>query len=154
MTTTVNVDKKKIIAYLLEQKKTSYDSMMKMQQSELAGAQKNNEEGEAMFDDGKTDQSLNRVEARASTVEALKADINLLSGLDSIEPNERLQLGDVIETDKGNFFVAVPEEEFTVDGVNFRGISTESPLFRALVDKKNGEKAEVNGNTFLLRNAY
>lgn len=154
MATASNVDKKKIIAYLIEQKTASYDSMMKMQQSDMAGAEKNNEEEDGMFDSGKTGQSLNRVESRSSVVEALQDEITLLRGLDSIEANERLQLGDVIETDKGNFFVAVPEEEFTVEGVSFRGISTDSPLFQALADKKNGEKAEVNGNQFLLRNSY
>ena len=154
MAAATNIDKKKIIAHLIEQKTASYNSMMKMQESDLASAEKNNEEEDGMFDSGKTGQSLNRVESRASVVEALQRDIDLLNGLDSIEPNDRLQLGDVIETDKGNFFVAVPEEEFTIDGVSFRGISTESPLFQALADTKTGESAEVNGTSFRLRNSY
>lgn len=154
MTPDTQIDKQKIISYLIEQKTASYDNMMKMQQSDMSGAEKNNEEEDGMFDSGKTGQSLNRVNGRASVVESLRQEIDLLNGLDSIEPNERLQLGDVIVTDKGTFFVAVPEEEFTIEGVNIRGISTESPLFRALVDIKDGEEAEVNGTTFRLQKSY
>jgi len=87
-------------------------------------------------------------------VEALQNDINILSGLDTVEPTPEIQLGDIIETDKGNFFVAVPADEFEVSGVKYRGISVDSPLFQALRGKKNGNKMEVNNNGFILRNSH
>lgn len=154
MSSDTTLDKKKIISYLIEQKTASYQSMMKMQQKDMRVAEKNNEEEDGIFDGGKTGQSLNRVESRASVVEALQAEIDLLNGLDSIEANEEIQLGDVIETSMGTFFVAVPEEEFEIDGVKLRGISTDSPLFQALAGGKNGDKIDVNGNEFELVNSY
>lgn len=141
-----------IIKHLLAEKEASYANMMAMQQSEVTGAETEGEE--ESFGDGKTAQVLDRVEARASVVEALQNDINILSGLDSIKPNDQIQLGDVIETDKGNFFAAVAADEFTVEGTTYRGISTESPLFRALLGKKNGEIVAVNDNRFTLKNSY
>ena len=154
MATTTRLDKQKIIDYLIAQKTESYDNMMRMQRADMSEAEKNNEEEDGMFDSGKTGQSLNRVDARASVVEALQRDIDLLSGLNSIEPNDNIQLGDVIITNRGNFFVAVPEEEFTVDGVALRGISTESPLYQALAGKRNGDEVEVNGTSFRLQDSY
>ena len=150
----MTIDKKKIISFLIEQKTASYENMMKMQQSDMTNAEINNEAEDGQFDGGETGQSLNRVDSRASVVEALQEEIDLLNGLHSIKANDNIQLGDVIETDKGTFFVAVPEEEFVIDGVSLRGISTESPLFRALAGHKNGDRVEINGNSFLLKNSY
>lgn len=153
-TTDQNNTKKAIIAHLLEEKEASYKNMMAMQKSEVAGAEKVSEGGDGQFQGGKTGQVLNRVEARASVVEALQRDIDILSGLDSIKPTEEIQLGDVIETDKGNFFVAVPADEFTVGGKSYRGISTESPLFQALKGKKDGDSVILNENKFTLTSSY
>lgn len=146
--------KEAIIAHLLKEKEASYKNMMAMQESEVAGAEKASENGDGQFQGGKTGQALNRVEARASVVEALQHDINILGGLSSIEPTDEIQLGDVIETDKGNFFVAVPADEFNVGGKSYRGISTESPLFGALKGKKDGDEVTVNENNFELISSF
>lgn len=59
-----------------------------------------------------------------------------MSGLDSIEPTEEVQLGDVIETDRGDFLLAVAANEFRATGKYYRGIFTGSPLFQVLKEKK------------------
>jgi len=143
-----------IISHLIAEKEASYKNMMAMQKSEMASAAKSSEGGEGQFHGGKMDQTRNRIEARSSVVEALQRDINILAGLDSIEANDEIQLGDVVETDKGNFFVAVPADEFIVDGVSYRGISADSPLFQALMGKKSGDTVVINDNRFTLKNSY
>jgi len=154
MKDTPNIEKSKIIAFLLEQKEASYRNMMHSQRADMDEAEEANDAHESLFEGGKVDQSMHRVEARSSAVSALKQEIDLLNGLDSVEANENIQLGDVIFTDRGVFFVAVPEEAFTIDGVSMRGISTESPLFRALAGKSNGDVVEVNGTKFTLIDSY
>lgn len=149
-----NETKAAIIAHLLKEKEASYRNMISMQESEVNAAEKANEADDSMYEGGKSDQTLNRVEARSSVVEALQKEIDLLSGLSSITPTGEVQLGDVVETDQGNFFVAVPSDEFTIDGKTYRGISTDSPLYLALRGKKNGEVAMVSDNAFTLRNSY
>ena len=153
-TTERNETKSAIIAHLLEEKEASYKNMMAMQEAEVAAAEQANENGDGQFQGGKTGQTLNRVEARASVVESLQKDINVLSGLDSIEPTGEIQLGDVIETDQGNFFVAVAADEFSVNGKTYRGISTDSPLFQALKGKKDGDTVAINDNEFSLISSY
>ena len=147
-------EKKAVIARLLTIKENSYKNMMSMQTSDMDEAEETNEEEHNQFEDGKVDQSINRVEARSSVVEALQHDINVLSNLDDIEPTEEIQLGDIIETDRGNFFVGAASDEFEVNGKKYRGISVESPLYLALRGKHNGESVEVNGSSFKLVNSY
>jgi transcription elongation GreA/GreB family factor len=149
-----NKTKAAIISYLFNEKETSYKNMMDMQQSELTAAEQSGENGEGQFQGGKAGQTFNRIEARSSVVEALQRDLDILSGLESIEPTGEIQLGDVVETDRGNFFVAVPADKFTIDGVSYRGISVESPLFQALKGKKNGDFVVINENRFTLINSY
>ncbi len=154
MTDTLPTIKKKIIAHLIAEKKASYDNMMSMQDSEMSGAKKESEADGGMLNDGKKDQAMNRIEARASTIDALQRDINVLNGLGSIDANEEIQLGDVIKTDKGNFFVAVAADEFDINGTAYRGISTDSPLFKKLQGKTDGDNVEVNGNIFQLISSF
>lgn len=146
--------KRAIAERLLAIKQNSHANLMTMQRKDMGEATEEREEEHNMFETGKIDQSLNRVEARAAVLDALQRDINILRNLDEIEPTQQVQLGDVLETDRGNFFVAVAADEFEVDGVNYRGISVDSPLYRALAGKQAGDRADVNGTTFTLQKAY
>ena len=154
MNDSINKLKETIIAHLLKEKEASYRNMMTIQEAEVAATEKNSAEGGSQAQSSGTGEVLERVEARSSVVEALQNDINILSGLNSIEPTPEIQLGDVIETNLGNFFVAVPADEFEIAGVKYRGISVDSPLFQALLGKKNGGKVSVNNNSFILQNSY
>ncbi len=147
-------EKKAVANHLLTMKENSYKNMMAMQTADMEEAEETNEESENLFEDGKVDESINRVEARASVVEALQHDINVLANIDHIEPTEEVQLGDILETDKGRFFVGAASDEFEVNGKKYRGISLDSPLYLALKSKHNGDSVDVNGNTFTLINSY
>ena len=147
-------EKQAVVAQLLTIKENSYKNMMAMQTADMEEAEEENEESENFFEDGKVDQSINRVEARSSVVEALQHEINMLANLDHIEPTEEIQLGDIIQTDKGNFIVGAASDEFEVNGKKYRGISLESPLYLALKGKHNGDTVEVNGNSFKLIDSY
>ncbi len=147
-------EKKAVATHLLTMKENSYKNMMEIQVSDMDEAETTNDNVHNMFEDGKVDQSLNRVEARSSVVEALQHDINVLSNLEDIEPTAEIQLGDIIETDKGNFFVGAASDAFEVNGKSYRGISVDSPLYLALRGKHNGDSVEINGATYTLKNSY
>ncbi|MEM7574486.1 MAG: hypothetical protein AAF433_16400 [Bacteroidota bacterium] len=152
--TKIQAHKQKIIAHLLEEKQAAYQRMMQDQQSELDMAEEVGEGEEDLYERGKIDQAMNRVEAKAQTLESLQEQVDLLANLDQIEPTEEIQLGDIIETNMGNFFVGVPAMEFTIEGKQYRGISTDSPLYHALQGKHQGDKVEVNGHSYDLIHSY
>ncbi|CAH0998882.1 hypothetical protein LEM8419_00197 [Neolewinella maritima] len=154
LTESQQTEKEAVAAQLLAIKENSYQNMMAMQNADMNEAESTNDNVQNMFEDGKVDQSINRVEARASVVEALQHDIRVLANLSEIEPTEEIQLGDIIETDQGTFFVGAASDEFEVNGKKYRGISTDSPLYLALRGKHNGDKVEVNGTSFTLKNSY
>ena len=154
LTKTQQSTKDAIVNKLLEMKQASLDNIMKMQRLDNEEAKKETEDGMNMFETGKVDQARNRVTARSSVADALAQDINTLNGISTIEPTEEIQLGDVVHTDQGKFFVACASDKFEIEGVTYQGISTESPLFRALLGKHDGDTVTVNGNDFKLKKSF
>lgn len=153
-TTEIQERKQKIIAHLMDEKQTAYRRMMRDQQYDLDMAGSVGEGEEDLSERGKIDEAINRVEAKSQTLEDLKAQIDLLSNLDHIKATEEIQLGDVIETNKGHFFVGVPALEFEIEGISYRGISVDSPLYHALQGKHDGDQVEVNGHIYDLIHSY
>lgn len=146
--------KEAIVNHLLKVKQDALDELLQLQSTDEGQAQEAQEDQTNLYEDGKLDQVRNRIEARAKVADAHAREINLLNGIHTIEPTEEIQLGDVVHTDQGKFFVAVPAGEFTVNGETYRGISTESPLFKALLGKHDGDKVSVNGNEFTLKKSF
>ena len=146
--------KEAIVAHLLQVKQEALDELMQLQSTDEGEAQAEQEDHSNLYEEGKLDQVRNRIEARAKVADAHAREINLLKGIHTIEPTEEIQMGDVVHTDQGKFFVAVPAGEFTVKGETYRGISTDSPLFRALLGKQDGDKVTVNGNEFTLKKSF
>lgn len=62
--------------------------------------------------------------------------------------HETVQLGSLVQTDKGNFFISVSLGKETIDGVEFFLISPVSPIGKALSGKKKGDTATFNKATY------
>ena len=154
LTRTQQATKDAIVQHLLKEKQDSLDNIMRMQRLDNGEAREEQEHHSNFYEDGKIDQARNRITARSSVADALANDIRILKGIDSIDPTEEIQLGDVIHTDQGKFFVAVASDPFTIEGVEYQGISTNSPLFQALLGKHDGDKVRVNDNEFTLKKSF
>lgn len=55
-----------------------------------------------------------------------------------------IQPGSIVVTDREVFFVSASIEEFEVEGMKCFGLSTESPLFKAMEGKKKGDRFSYN----------
>lgn len=53
--------------------------------------------------------------------------------------------GNVVFTDKVNFVIGMAFKDFEWKGKRFVGISTQAPIFEALVGKRAGDKVSFNG---------
>lgn len=146
--------KNKIVAQILKEKQEALDNILRMQRLDEGEAQATMDDTENYYEDGKIDQARNRITARSTVADALAREIGILKGIDSIEPTEEIQLGDVVHTNMGKFFVAVASDPVEIEGETYTGISTESPLFQALLGKHNGDAITVNGNTFTLQKSF
>lgn len=64
-----------------------------------------------------------------------------------VNPHQVIGLGSLIQTDQGLFYIAVSLGEIIFDKKKIFVISVESPLAKALIGKKKGEKISLNNMT-------
>lgn len=58
--------------------------------------------------------------------------------------------GNVVLTDKVNFVIGLSFKDFEWENKKFVGISTQAPIFDALVGKRAGDKLEFNGINYTI----
>ena len=63
-------------------------------------------------------------------------------------------LGAVVATNRNTFFVCVSIEEFEVDGESLIGISTQSPIFKAMSGKRMGERFSYRGLIYKIEHIF
>ena len=78
----------------------------------------------------------------------VKEEFEKLNRIDPAVIAENAHLGALVMTNSMRFFVSVSIERFKSEGVEYFGISTQSPVYKAMEGKKAGETFEVNGNKF------
>lgn len=61
-----------------------------------------------------------------------------------VEPSDKAQIGALVKTDKGLFYVAVSVGEITSEKQKVMTVSVESPLVKAMSGKKEGETFAIN----------
>jgi len=72
-------------------------------------------------------------------------------------PNEvhgHVQLGSIVITDKGTFFVSASIEQFMVDGEKIFGLSTLAPLYERMKGKKKGESFTYKETTYTIKDLF
>jgi transcription elongation GreA/GreB family factor len=78
----------------------------------------------------------------------LEEELEKLQRISLDEVHDVVHLGSVVTTEKQLFFVSVSIERFKCDNVEYFGVSTKAPVYKAMEGKKKGEKFEVNGRQF------
>jgi hypothetical protein len=77
---------------------------------------------------------------------------NMLSSIQTLHP--AVKLGSIVETDLEMFFVSASIERFEADGQKVFGLSTKSPLYKAMEGKKTGDTFTFNKRTYYIKEVY
>jgi hypothetical protein len=73
-----------------------------------------------------------------------------LAALDASHSSHQVELGALVFTNLHAFLVCAPLRPVYVDGYSFVGASVQSPLVQALIGKKVGDSAVVDGKTITI----
>ena len=143
-----------LINQLLLRKEEEYGSLMNTQLEELELTVHDAAEPFNSLEEGQIDEAQERIESRSDAVDDLRGQLDILNAMNYSDTFDEVRLGAVVETDQGNFFVAVPATQFEVEGKTYKGISTRSPLYLALEGHGRGDTVEVNGNHFTITEVW
>lgn len=90
----------------------------------------------------------NQAALMSEQLQMLEEEMDKLHRIDPSEVHETAHLGSVVITEQQRFFVSVSLERFKVDGIDYFGISTKAPIYKAIEGKRQGDEATVNGRQF------
>jgi len=82
--------------------------------------------------------------------EAMTA-LSVLKRVVAHKQNKDVTLGSVVITDTQKFFISISLGEIQIDGDKYFAISTMSPLFKAMADKKVGDSFTFRTSTYQIK---
>lgn len=74
----------------------------------------------------------------------------LFEKIDPANSSARITKGSLVKTDKACLFISIALQKIQLDGLTIIGISPLSPLGQKINGLKAGDKAEINGVTYLI----
>ncbi|MBK9415734.1 MAG: hypothetical protein IPN62_00280 [Flavobacteriales bacterium] len=83
--------------------------------------------------------------ALSEQVEHVQQDLERIDALDPTVSCDTVQFGAVVHTDQRNFLIAASLEEFDAGGLRYLGVTPKAPVIQALLGKRVGEHATING---------
>lgn len=136
------------------------DRMLKLEELELATAVEHHERflHDAVVDNTETRDNSDIAEARENAdlaaafdepVHRHHAKIDVLENLD-MSLTDTVRLGSVVMFNNRSFVVAVSTGRFDHDGKTYMGISTQSPIYKAMEGLQAGDSFTHNGKEFTL----
>lgn len=99
------------------------------------------------YETGRAMMQIERDKAAQHLVEGLKLK-KVLDEIDLNKPPTQVQLGSLVKTDNGNFFIAIPAGIIELHGHTYFAISMASPLGTKLKNCKVGDKINFNNRSY------
>ncbi len=87
-------------------------------------------------------------------LQMLNEEMEKLQRISPDEVHDVVHLGSVVITEQQRFFVSVSIERFKCSGVEYFGVSTKAPIYKAMEGKAKGESFELNGRNFKILDLY
>lgn len=130
--------KKELFDQLLAIKKEEFNRLKNYQREQLKSINKDDQDKHDMIESPMETQ-MREIRVESEVLDQLEADIDKLEKVSSIPLRDTVQPWSIVETDKQNFLVFMPQDELSADDKNYIGISEASPIFKEMEGKKAGE---------------
>lgn len=95
-----------------------------------------------------------RIAMLTDQLQMVKDELEKLNRIDPSLIHDVVHLGSVVVTNVERFFVSVSIERFKVGEVDYFGVSTLAPIYKALEGKKVGDSVDLNGNHFEIQELF
>ncbi len=128
------------------------EERIRRSQSAIAAAREagNEETKSSAGDKYETGRAMMQLEVEKNS-EQLAQSNKLKQALAQVNPEKtsgQVDLGALVKTDKGIFYVAIPAGQLAHEGETYFAVSMASPIGKAMEGKKAQENFELNGKSF------
>lgn len=135
--------KKAVFDALLENKQKQFEEARDYQRSQLKSINEADLDQSEMLEN-QTENMMQEMRVESESLDHLEEEINTIKANRSLDAHTEIGPSTVVKTNIGNFVVCVPMKSFKVNGEEYRGISTQTPIYNALQGKGAGEKVNFN----------
>lgn len=142
--------KYKVFETLLETKKKRFDQLSNFQRDQVESINEADLDNNSIAEN-QTEQMLREARVENESLDHLKEEINYLEDYHSFGNKDEVGPSTLVKTSLANLVVSVPAKPFKVDGEEYYGVSTESPVYEALEGRKPGDTVEFNGQNVEIR---
>lgn len=104
-------------------------------------------------DKHETGRAMAQLETEKNAIQLAEANkLKQVIGLINPEKiSEKVELGALVVTNSGIYYISVSIGKMTVDSVLYFGVSAVSPIGQALLNHKKGDEVTFNGRKFLIK---
>ncbi len=92
------------------------------------------------------------IEKHAKSLADAEQQKNILLRVVAIKSSAQIELGSLVKTNQGNYFLAVGMGNIKMEAYAVQTISIQSPIGKTLLNKKQGDYFEFNGKQFTILN--
>jgi len=138
------IDKKALRAELLAIESMSISEAQSLYESFLKGARLDRS---GSFDDGDRSQTAQNGNSAMQFEEQVHLHESHRKTIEAIDfsAKQEIELGAVVKVNGRYFAIALPTQVMHLSGVEILGISTDAPLFKAMIGLRAGDAFEFNG---------
>ncbi|WP_312313751.1 hypothetical protein [Empedobacter brevis] len=136
--------RKDIIQHLIQLKQDEINALKESERIYTESADLDEESSLELDDFAQQSQSTDSARNLQIRINQATEDLNNFKVLRP-ELIDEITEGNVVLTDKVNFVIGLSFKDFEWENKKFVGISTQAPIFEALVGKRAGDKIEFNG---------
>ena len=138
----MNNPKKEAISTILERLEAEMKDLQAYQESQLKAAHK-----ETIADnrqENREEEMVRRMSRKADSIDDLADNIESLRALDGEDEASVVDYGALVETNHGLYLVCAASPMMEMDGKSLIGISTDSPFYKEMHEKVQGDSFTVN----------
>ncbi|QHC84840.1 hypothetical protein AS589_08675 [Empedobacter brevis] len=136
--------RKDVIQHLIQLKQDEINALKESERIYTESADLDEESSLELDDFAQQSQSTDSARNLQIRINQATEDLNNFKVLRP-ELIDEITEGNVVLTDKVNFVIGLSFKDFEWENKKFVGISTQAPIFEALVEKRAGDKIEFNG---------
>lgn len=141
--------RKDVIQHLIQLKQEEINTLKESAEIYKEGADLDEESSLELDDFAQQSQSTEAARNIQIRINQATEDLDNFKALRPELVNEITE-GNVVLTDKVNFVIGLSFKDFEWENKKFIGISTQAPIFSALVGKRAGDKLEFNGINYTI----
>jgi len=90
-------------------------------------------------------------EKLAGQLQQFKLQKKVLEIIDPWKSDQSIQLGSIIISDQGNFFISISGKPITVNGIIFNCVSLQSPIGKAFHQLGSSKQVQFMGKTYIIK---